>query len=80
MNAVDWDMLFSEDQLSAARRIVEQDPDDPRLRDRLIQEILVDMEHPVAVTTSTVDGFVQEYGGYLLPILGRLLLEHLTLT
>jgi hypothetical protein len=78
MNNVDWDKLLTEEQMRVARTIVDESPDDPRLRDQLIQGVFVVLHSPEGVEKVEEGGFLKEYGGYMTPVLGRLLLEHVT--
>lgn len=77
MNKIDWTTLLTPEQLARAKELVREEADNPRLRDLLIQEVLIPLPCPPGLRVMD-GGFLKEYGGYLPPALGRLLLEYLT--
>lgn len=78
MNDVDWDALFTSEQMQHARTLAAEDGDNPRLRDLLITEVLIGKQRPEGVERDLNGGFLRSYGGYHPNTLGRLLMEYVT--
>jgi len=78
MNDIDWDALLTESQMAHAQYIAKTESESPRFRDTLINEVLISMPCPPDVEREFDSGFLREYAGYVPPVLGRLLAEHLT--